>query len=64
MSLNPYDKDRPCAKCGSDGAATKFWLETVVTPIEFKVSEYMLRTCTNCGALWRELPLDSDQEIE
>lgn len=53
-----YDKARPCEKCGQSGVSTRHMLLDRFTPTGVVFEEYMLRTCSNCGVQWRELPLD------
>jgi hypothetical protein len=46
-----YKKDRPCPKCGEEGA-------TSTSYGSFRIQ----RHCLNCDYYWNEEPLDSDSE--
>ena len=50
--MEPYKSDVYCVKCNVAVRAVLY----------MKDRDLMLRTCSNCGFTWHELPLDSDEK--
>ncbi len=54
LELEPYRKDVECRKCGSD-----------LVIVEYKADiELMLRSCSECGFQFFQVPLDRAKEIK
>lgn len=53
----PYNSRNPCPKCLHGEAGTKYQESSWGPP-------YMVRTCTRCGAVWYEEPLDAPEDPE
>lgn len=53
-----FDPKRPCKKCGCQEAKSTFVGQGILGGPLF---EHIERSCSRCGYLWRELPLDAER---
>tara|TARA_R110000737_G_scaffold142719_1_gene173469 strand:+ start:123 stop:356 length:234 start_codon:yes stop_codon:yes gene_type:complete len=61
--MEKYNPDAKCGACGFGCITTRHEdrrFDHYSSPIQYR----MVRTCCNCGKVWRELPLDHDAEEE
>lgn len=57
-----YEKNRPCPLCRETGASTRC---KRISYAGRSTHQYeMVRTCPNCGHVWCEQPLDSEEKGE
>ena len=56
--MNKYKIGNPCPKCGERCAKTKY-KDIIYMYGKLYSNDKMIRTCTNCGYEWKELPLDA-----
>jgi ribosomal protein S27AE len=54
--MRRFDESLGCPKCGSGFVTTKHGSRYAVLQ-----DEYLHRACERCGYLWREIPLDRDE---
>jgi ribosomal protein S27AE len=59
-SLDLFDHNRCCPKCGLDHAGSIVYLRTITAPDSTILQDVIARTCQRCGVVWYERPLDDE----